>query len=292
MVEENKRNECKVRRRKPVINKKKIYKEYKRNKNLGLKLCFALVLAIYTFFFLSPYIFHQSSKVDYTPYNEDYTIEKTSVSVESWKYSKKQNKMEIILNINNFSSTVINYNYYAFCNYDESSRGKTQLKIKEKLKEINYAVLWIYNIPKDFNGCAVLITENHDIDKGLTIQTNKSKVEQTDNISLKSIEDYHITKYKKIINELNKSIEKENKSIAKCKKSIEQYKKMIIDTQKTEIYQSEKEVAQTEKTIDSYRSKISVLNSNIEESNNNITDLKNQIAKYDNLINRIKKEEK
>mgnify|MGYP002626032202 CR=1 FL=1 len=280
-----------VKKIKTEINKEKVYKRYKQDKNRGIRLSMALILAVYAFFFLSPYIFHQSSKSNYTPLNTEYTIGKTSISIEDWKYSKKQRRMEIILNINNFSSEIIDYKYYAYCNFKEASKGKTQLKIEEKIKEINYAVIWVYNIPNDFNGCAVLLFEGDTNGKNITIQTSKDEVSDAKEINLKTVEEYHITKYENSIVELNKSIEKEKESIKNAENDIEQYNKMIKESQKTELYQSEREIAKTENLISSYRGKIDGLKSNIEESNKQIDNYKKEITKYQELIAKIKKKE-
>lgn len=272
------------------INKKSVYQHFKKDNNKKIRLVILLVVLGYAFFFFSPLIFHQPSKANYTPYNIEYTIGRSSISVESWKYSKKQGLMEITLRINNISSEEVKYDYFVLCNFNEASKGKTNLKVEEVSKEINYAVVWIYNVPEDFNGCAMLITEN-GTDNNITIQTEKDRVEKTDNIRLLTVEERHIIKYKESIKSLKKEIDAEKKKIKKYNKDIKNYRELIEKTQKTELYQSEEEIEKTEGLISSYKVEIDDLRTLIAQSNKNIDENEKEISKYEALIKKISEKE-
>jgi hypothetical protein len=273
-----------------AVGKKKIkfqevYSKYNKKHNLSMQIGILLIFILYLFFFLSPVIFVSPSSTEYTKLNEMQSLgDDRTVGVEIWKYSKSQQLMEVQLNIENNSYDGEDYyDYTSFVNFIAESKGKEQISVEIKLQQLNFVVIWLHDIPDDFNSCSLNIYLKNDDETYASVFTNSKKVKKVDEIIEKSEEEYQIEKIEREIKKYNKQIEKNNKKIETLKEEINTIRIHIEETKKNEAYQSKSEILESEELIESYNNQISDREYQISSLQKDNTDAKSKITEYNDL---------
>lgn len=268
----------------------KLAKLRNKNRNRGLMLSFMLIILLYVFFFMSPVIFRTPSESEYSPIGSKETLgEGREISVESWKYSKKQSLMEVLIDIeNNAYDGKDFYDYTAYVNFQEASKGKEQLAVEIKLQQINYVVLWIHEVPEDFNSCAVTVYMKDKSDDSASLYTNSKKVETVNKLSNKSEAEYQIEKIERNIAKLNKSISSNNKRIRSLRKEITTINSHITEAQNNKSYQTKNEQQKTDDIIEDYRTQISDREYEIGNLQKGNASAQSKITEYQGLIKTLK----
>lgn len=275
---------------KTEFTSEKLAKLRNKNRNKGLIISFSMIVLLYIFFFMSPIIFRTPSEVEYTPIgSKEYLSEGREVSIESWKYSKKQSLMEVMIDIeNNAYDGKDFYNYTAYVNFQEASKGKEQLAVEIKLQQINYVVLWLHDVPEDFNSCVVTVYMKDKAETSASLYTNYSKVETVNNLSNKSETEYQIEKIERNISKLRKKIKANNSDISDLQKEIKIIKTHIGEEQDNKSYQTKREQQKTEEIIEDYRTQISDREFEIGELQKDNASHQSKITEYENLISRLR----
>lgn len=276
--------------KKTEFTSEKLAKLRNKNRNKGLIISFSMIVLLYIFFFMSPIIFRTPSEVEYTPIGlKEYLSEGREVSIESWKYSKKQDLMEVMIDIeNNAYDGKDFYNYTAYVNFQEASKGKEQLAVEIKLQQINFVVLWLHDVPEDFNSCVVTVYMKDKTETSASLYTNYSKVETVNNLSNKSETEYQIEKIERNISKLRKKIKANNSDISDLQKEIKIIKTHIGEEQDNKSYQTKREQQKTEEIIEDYRTQISDREFEIGELQKDNASHQSKITEYENLISRLR----
>lgn len=270
------------------VNEEQVYRDYKKHHSTSLIVGVLVIVCGYIFFFTTPLVFHKPAEVYNTPYNEPQSLSGTStVSIDDWIYSKNQNLMEIRLNIQNSEFNRNNFKYSSYCNFDLESSGVKKLKVKEQINDINNIIVWIYNVPKDFNSCVLGIF--NDSGNSLNLYINKNTVHTSNGIKKLSLYEYRIDNYNNIIKSYNKDIEKNKKDIIKYNKIINEINKKIKTIRSREMYQSKSEVENSENQILSYENDIKNRTDDISTAKSNISSDNEKIKEYKSVIDKIKK---
>jgi cell division protein FtsL len=239
---------------------------------------------------MSPIIFRTPSEVEYTPIgSKEYLSEGREVSIESWKYSKKQDLMEVMIDIENNAYDGKDFNNYtAYVNFQEASKGKEQLAVEIKLQQINFVVLWLHDVPEGFNCCVVTVYMKDKTETSASLYTNYSKVETVNNLSNKSETEYQIEKIERNISKLRKKIKENNSDISDLQKEIKIIKTHIKEEQDNKSYQTKREQQKTEEIIEDYRTQISDREFEIGELQKDNASHQSKITEYENLISRLR----
>ena len=276
--------------KKTEFTSEKLYKMRTKNRNRGMMISFFLIILCYVFFFMSPVIFKTPSELEYSPIgSKEYLSEGREISIESWKYSKSQELMEVLIDIDNDAVDGKDfYDYSAYVNFLEASKGKEQLPVEIKLQQINYVVLWLHDVPEDFNSCSVTVHMKGGSDQSASLYTNHKKVANVKKLRNKSEIDYQVEKIERNISKLNNRIKKNNKDINNLRKEIKTINVHIAEEQENMTYQTKKEQLQTEDTIEDYRTQISDRENQIGTLRKENASLNSKISEYNKLIGSLK----
>ena len=268
----------------------KLYKMRTKNRNRTMLISFFLIVICYIFFFMSPVVFKTPSESEFTPIGEkEFLTDGREISIESWKYSPKQALMEVLIDIENEAVDGKDfYDYTAFVNFLEASKGKEQLAVEIKLQQINYVVLWLHDVPEDFNSCAVTVHMKGNDDKSASLFTNKDKIERIDKLTSKTESEYQIEKIERTISKIKGKINKNNKEISKLRKEIKAINSHITEEQNNLTYQTARDQAKTEAIIEEYREQISDREYQIGNLQKDNIGCNSKITEYNNLIGELK----
>ena len=276
--------------KKTEFTSEKLAKMRNKNRNIGLIISFSMIVLLYIFFFMSPIIFRTPSEVEYTPIgSKEYLSEGREISIERWKYSKKQALMEVMIDIeNNAYDGKDFYNYTAYVNFQEASKGKEQLAVEIKLQQINYVVLWLHSVTEDFNSCSVTVYMKDKAETSASLYTNYKKVEMVNRLSNKSETEYRIEKIERNISKLREKIVTNNNDISDLKKEIKTIKSHIKEEQNDKSYQTKREQQKTEDIIEEYRTQISDREFEIGELQKDNASNQTKIDEYNSLIQKLR----
>ena len=97
-----------------------------------------------------------------TPIGKSVTVEDRTLTIDSWKYSKEQREMEIIVEVNKTSLDSVNtYNWSV-----ATATGKLDTKAVHESKDI--VVLKVTNVPRRWTELALNMSlKQEDMNKGL-----------------------------------------------------------------------------------------------------------------------------
>lgn len=226
-------------------------------------------------FFFSTKFWYQDMK-DVVPATKIGTIknwEKREVQLVSWKYSDKQKTMEIQLAITNKSYDGIDdYKITAL------EKNKGFLNTKVVLKEEDFWVVQITNIPKGWSEVSLRIDKTVEDGNTCKFYANKFKVENVEDLPNLTANEYMIARLDSLIDSYNDKIEKlekdikaQEKIIANCNEDIQKYKD-------DEEFQTDQEIQETEKMISDAQNNIATANTQIQSDNENIQEYQKRIA--------------
>ena len=283
-----------------------VYNRYKRKPSSFIIAVIFSIVCGYTFFFLSPRVFHKRSETLNTAIGEVQNLnEDISFSVKKWTYSKSQNIIETLLDVKNVSFTYKNsdFSYYAICNHLEESKGIVECAVSSQIDDFSYLSLWIYNIPEDFNSCSLYIyikpeklstadaAKTTDEVPNIQLSVSIDKADKVDKIKKKTYKQYKIEEYQREIKFLNHKIQKNCDNIDNLYNEITSLNMLISKTKKSELYQSDSEVEKSENLIKGYKEDIEDKEKDINNLKISNTKLYKDINEYKDLIGKIKRQE-
>lgn len=274
------------------MSDKKILKLYQKNRNTFMIISFILIIGLYIFFFMSPTIFRVPAETMYTSLGVEESFGSgRTVKIISWNYSPSQELMEIQLELSDaYGDTKSGYSFSSFVNYAVESKGATQLPIEKKMEQYNLVVIWLHNVPEDFNTCSLNIYPPEGDDDIGELYTNSDRVKKVKSINAKSEAQYRIEVIKINIKALEKSIKSNETKINRIYKEIRANNVLIQEIRDNEKYQSEDEIRNSEETIKEYQNDNKKKQSDISLYRSKNSDNKYDIQEYKKLIEKIKKE--
>lgn len=272
------------------LNSEQVLALYEKKRNVVMTVSIISIVILYMFFFMSSVIFQKKPPIEFTKLNEEQSLgEYRTVEVESWKYSKSQQLMEVQIGItNNSADGNDTYDYSSLVNYQLESKGKESLPVEIKFQEFNFAVIWIHLVPDDFNSCSLDIYTKEKKPNDVSVFTNVDKVEKVKKIKEKSEAQYHIEQIERNIKSEEKDIVKIKHKIKLIEKDILNINKNIKNLQNNEAYQSAAEISESEKTIAGYNEQIKSKQNEIAQCRSSISTGKSHIEEYKKLIEKIK----
>lgn len=276
------------------INETKVYRDYKKDHNLSVKIGLLLIIVTYLFFFMSSSIFQKESIASHTPLKSKQTFDdkKISFTIEQWKYSKNQKLMEVTLKIDNSDLKDNSFSYVSMGNYKNATSGKYELETEIKVNEFNYAIVWIKNIPDDFNGIVLYVIRNgasEDENMVLMLQTESKYVKRVNNISSKTtLSEYRIETLSDEIHASEKAISQYKEKIVNSNNDIKLIQKKIEEVQDSQLYLYGSELQESEHKIQSYQNKISSKKNSIIKYQTKINEENQKIQEYNTLIEKFK----
>ena len=226
-------------------------------------------------FFLSTTYWYEDAKdvVAATKINTIKSWEKREVQLIDWKYSKKQNIMEIQIAVDNKSYDGIDtYNITAL----EKSKG--YLDVEKIVEEDGFYVIRITDLPKKWSEISLRIDTPDGADSLCKFYTNKFDVETVDTIKDLTYNEYMIARLDSLISAYNDEIEKLQKDIEEQKELITNCNNDIEKYREEEKFQTDKEIEETERIISDAQNTISSANTQIESDNADIAEYQERIS--------------
>lgn len=226
-------------------------KKIKTSNSKRQKVFLAFVGIMYIFFLTSKSYMYDSGDFLYTPLNTVQSKNNYEVIINRWLYSPKQNLMEVQLQIEN-------KNFNGEYNYEWGilTRPLGSAKATLMLQEDNYYVVHLSGIKDNFREISFQMSLNDTV---LKLYTNKNAVERTENIQLKTYEEYQIDQLNSLLQINQKEIEANEEKISSNKLQINEYNAQITKLDQSKKYKTMKEIENTEKEISIYQSKIESL---------------------------------
>lgn len=267
-------------------NKKRNRIETSGNRLLhGFLICFLLG---YGFFFSSklwmkaPY-----EGVPITPIGKTVTEEDRSVTINSWKYSKEQKKMEIMVEVENLSLDGIDS--YSWTVKTANSNLDTKVLVESK----DLIVIEVRDVPRNWAEAALVMElKKSDRSKGsefklLKLYTNENKVVSVNSIKKKSVAGYRkdqvaakITGYKEQLRDLRTAKKHLERSIQTADKKT----KELTDDMK---YQTGSEQMKTGEQISSIAAEKDSLMDKLDAKKQEIHEMKEKIRIQEELLKEL-----
>ena len=119
-----------------------------KNHNKGLIILMLVILAGYLFFFLSPLLFHERPTKELSPLNRDIAFMSGKVRINSCKYSRSQQVIEICCTTYGINPEDIEIG--ASCNFDYKTKGSKALPAAIGYQQSDYFVAYVLDIPEDW----------------------------------------------------------------------------------------------------------------------------------------------
>ena len=270
---------------------KEIYRRYRRNNSKHLIIGLIVIILGYIFFFTSPLTFHKRSETKYTDIGETVFFDNdVTFKISSWCYQEDKSLMEVVLNVNNKSLDYYEseFVFKAFSNHIEEAAGVDECKVEKQIEMFNFISLWIYDIPKDFNTCALYISaagaDNAPI---IQIYTCSEQVERVDVIEKKDIKTYKSQEYEAKIAELQVVIDENTDEINALYNQNKEYENLIKKTKESQQFLTKEEIEQSNNTIGTYETIIENNEKAIINLQMDNTSLYEEIDTYKGLIKDI-----
>lgn len=261
---------------------------------------FAVIFIVvgYAFFFVSPYIFSEPiENLLYTELDTEMDIyDGHNMTIEDWRYSESQSRMEIIISFNNTTIDGVNKYDYAAVSRDKS-KNKTYLTVDKLYESADFVVLLLDDIPKNYYEIAVSVSFT---DSGITpenvepevhtmnIYSNVGKMNKVESITQENVIDLYIDK-------LNRKADGYKAEIKEYEDSNEEYNKMMVNVtnkagelRSNEIYMTASEIADAESEIESLQRSYEEYQEKIEDNNENIRNIQAQVDEITSKIEELK----
>lgn len=256
--------------------------------NKGNRLLYGFLI-----FVISGYVIFFSSKlwlkapyegVEVTPVGKTITNEDRAVTIDSWKYSKNEKKMEIMVNVENLSLDGVE-------TYDWKVKTISKnLDTKVLMESRELTVIEVNNVPRRWTELA-LIMKLKESDKGkgsefkmLKLYTNKKHIKYVNKIKRKSTEEYKVEQINEIINGYKREIKEIRKSSKEIEKSINNADKKIDDLTLDMKYQTNNEQMKTGEEITNIMSEKERLTDSLNSKKEEIAELKEKIKIKEALL--------
>lgn len=253
-------------------------KKIKKYTNRKLYTFLFASIFIYAFFFLSNLFMPPTFEgVETLKIGSSVEMESRKLTLLSWTYSKEQQKMEVILGLENLSLDGVK-------KYDWKILDKFGVKKSKVIMETeDIIVLNIYDIKEDFTELKLIMgirKEDKDIKTNFTelsFYTNNKIVTKVENIKEKTAKEYYKDATDSLIRGLEKNIAEEEKNIKELEEKIEIAEKKIKDLKNDMKFQTsaEKEIS-IEKILE-IGDKVKDYQDDIKESKSKVKEIKKKI---------------
>lgn len=272
------------------------------SKNTVIGVFLAIVCIGYAFFFASPYMFAESAdKLLYSEQDRNFNIgEGHTVMIENWQYSKKQQRMELILSFENTTYDGINsYTYRAV--YRDKGKKKKAIDTQVYFESTRFAVLVLNEVPDDFSEIAVVVS--YDKNKGVSVSpkqnaqeeniasrilyTNNVKVEKVDEIKKENVISLYSEKLQSKLDTKKaekQEIEEENENY---KSLMENITSRAGELKSSEIYMTASEIQEAEKQIEAMQKTYEGHGNSIKRNEEKIQDIDAEIQEIEDKIKEL-----
>ena len=210
-----------------------------------------------------------------TPIGKSVTVEDRTLTIDSWKYSKEQREMEIIVEVNKTSLDSVNtYNWSV-----ATATGKLDTKAVHESKDI--VVLKVTNVPRRWTELALNMSlKQEDMNKGLEfsslkVYTNDKHVDFVKKIKHKSTKGYLREAYLSKIEGY------------KAQLKITNADKMIKDLTDKMQYQTSSDQQKTGDEISNISSERDSLNDRLKEKDAEIKEMQQRIDIQKELLKKL-----
>ena len=255
-----------------------------------------VIIAIYSFFLLTPLFLHNVTNYVLTPIN---TVQKLSDNVEltlkKWSYSRSEKLMTVMFSANNQSLNRIALNWSAterhkakLLNID-IGKQTTTLKSNVKYPFESIVVVEITGVPNDFEEIALTLQldsldETAHANKYVYFYTNKNDVEYVEKIGNPTDTEYRIEFLKIQANDKEQGIQKLKEENEKLEQENIEYKSTIQDLLTNQDYQTTDEIKASDSRIQSYRKQISINEDTLSKNKYQIDELEKAISEINQKI--------
>ena len=225
--------------------------------------------------------------VPITPIGKAVTEEDRVVTIDSWKYSKEDKKMEIIVTVENLSLDGIDSYKWSV----KTASGSLNTKVVSENKD--FTVLHVSDVPRRWTEVALVMEmKPEDKSKGsdfklLKLYTNEKHVKAERHIKKKSTFEYKkeqgngkIDNYKNQLKELKKQKKSIESSINNADKKI----KELTDDMK---YQTGQEQMKTGEQISGFEGEKESLKEKLEDKKKEIKEMRDKIHIQEKLLKNI-----
>lgn len=286
------------------------YVNHNKTKAIGL----IVVILIYAFFFLSPYIFHEKPQRTYTKIGEYVSFGEMQGKVLGWDYCPEQQMSQVSVNFSSGINKEDELEVSAKINYDNSRTPAKNCECEIVYSESDYVVVNIYDIPSNFYCCALTVqrkSSNVEEDTQPTTEPDdKSSLQEVtvnENQSQQSMRVYTCSDAVNLVSTIPKcddvvyrleriyyGIDNDNSIIADNKSQIDELNKSnrdyhlkIEDLQKSLEYQTIEEQDKTNSTINDLLKKVENNNSTIANLQTDIQKKTDEISEYNAIRDKI-----
>lgn len=255
-------------------------KEIRQHKNFGNLLLFTVIVAGYLFFLTSRVWLPDAGElIEPTPFYEKQILEKYNVYLTKWDYAKKQDEMEIVVEVETNDLLSVGLK----CQAVERTFGKLDTKVV--LEDTDYMVIRVCNVPKKWKEVSLHLEDENK--KTVNLYTNVSEVDQVKVLKSKERAGYQCDRLKGQIGYDAYRIRQKETEISdlteensRLSKRVEELSNGRYPTQKeaddaADIMESAKSrIESNGKTIEKRQEEISELNTRTEELEKQIRELK------------------
>ena len=222
-----------------------------------------------------------------TPIGKSVTVEDRTLTIDSWKYSKEQREMEIIVEVNKTSLDSVNTYKWSVA----TATGKLDTKAVHESKDI--VVLKVTNVPRRWTELALNMSlKQEDMNKGLEfsslkVYTNDKHVDFVKKIKHKSTKGYLREAYLSKIEGYKAQLKTLRKERAAIKTKITNADKMIKDLTDKMQYQTSSDQQKTGDEISNISSERDSLNDRLKEKDAEIKEMQQRIDIQKELLNKL-----
>jgi hypothetical protein len=249
------------------------------NKNAGFYIIIFLFIAGYVLFFSSYRWMPVGIAANLqTKLGQIKQFNGRQITLLRWDYCKKQNTMEVELNIQN--SSFDGKNKYNYLSMDKAGNNAS---IKTVLEEPDWVILQIKNIPHRWSEMVLRVGMKSSKAQYLKFYTNINDVNKVKKITVKTRAAYLKGRFKRTIDMYYIQIEHAYKNIEKNQKERKEILQEISRLKESEKYQTTSQKEETESSINE-------ADSRFKEDREKINNLYKKITEIHSKIDLTKKE--
>lgn len=248
-----------------------------QHKNFIIRAFVIFLFFGYGFFFTST-LWGDSETIKATPYADIIIKHDRNLTLDTWKYSKDQNLMEVQLSIQN--NALDGYDRYTFKAIDKEHG---YLTVNSILETPDLVVLQ-FHAPSSWQSLSLQLYFPDKVAAGdfQSFYMNRESVESVPEIETLSENGYRIEKCKRDITYTEKAIQEAQQKIKDNNNRILTYEQEIQTIENDMIYQTSKEKENSQHLIDT-------ATSNMEQLNRDITSTQDSIKENQEKIEMLKK---
>lgn len=205
--------------------------------------------------------------------HQEYDFNNHYMTIESWKYSKSQEVMEIIISVDNKSHDGKDY----YDGYAITRKGQT-FDVQCVLNTRNYLVYIIDGVPEKFGELSFRVSYDDETKENpLKLYTNHEAIENVDTIYAKSQQEYYIERNDRLIASYQNEIKEYEQKISEYSLMIQNANVNIEDIRNQEKYRTEQEKKEDLQDIASIQMDITKCEEDINSLNEKINENQKRI---------------